>query len=123
MKGFLNVLGVVLFALAIIGGAALYAILDSPLMDPAIRIGVAVGAALNCLVVAAILLGMAKGLELLEKIVDHTAVPLAATQAGGMAAVRACLEKGETLCPHRRDVYRGGIRVCVDCGAKLERKG
>ena len=67
-KAFLRLLGWILAILAVLGGGALYIQLGGPKADPAIRFGVVVGAALSGLVTAAVLLGMAEGLDLLEAI-------------------------------------------------------
>ncbi len=61
-------LGGILIVLAVVGGIALFVLLDETSFDPAVRFGIAVGAALECIIIAAVLLGMAEGLRLLERI-------------------------------------------------------
>ena len=65
-RDFLNMLGGIVLVLAAVGGMGLFVLLDEALLDPEIRVGIAVGVALQCLITAAVLLGMAEGLRLLE---------------------------------------------------------
>jgi hypothetical protein len=75
MQDFLRLLGWILVIPAVLGGGALYIQLGGPAVDPAIRFGVAAGVALSCLITAAVLLGMAQGLDLLEAIISWVREP------------------------------------------------
>ena len=142
MRGFLNVLGGTLVSISVFGGIALFYVLDTSGSDPAMGFGLAAGAALSCLITAAILLGMAEGLRLLERIATHgeakavatgdaatptqTAVRPPARPEGevvaNIAALRANLNAAEraiSSCPQCKAEYRQGMTRCADCGVDL----
>ena len=72
IQAFLNALGVVMLVVGILGGVAVFLLLGgTPWEAPEIRFAVAIGVGLECLIVAAVLLGMAEGLRLLEWIANE----------------------------------------------------
>jgi len=114
MRDFLNLLGGIVLFLAVIGSIALFVLLSEPPLDPAMRLAIPIGVALECLITAAVLFGMAEGLRLLENIARTNMV-------GDHVREVRIIQPGEAMpwCPQCEAEYRRGMTRCPDCNVGL----
>jgi len=102
MRDFLNVLGGIIIVIAVLGGIGLFVLLDETPLAPEVRLGIAIGVCLECVITAAVLLGMAEGLRLLDIIAAR-----GKTEAVGTGAVVMPTQTGVRRVPSLKEVLNG----------------
>jgi len=133
MKGVLNVLAGVVILLTVIGGPAVFFGLRAGGIEWALCFGIAVAGSLNCLILAAVLLAMAEGLGLMERVTGAVvmAIPKAVrlleamapkgqSDARGSGIATVAPVAGERTCPRCKVEYGAAITHCPRCGTALD---